>query len=191
MPSAVPKTVRQSSCVIQLFTVHDKSSLSFVQDDLGKSIRLATTARSKSTLLVQRHGSALAFAPFWLVLSPGGGGVLYIFWVRGRAIGKGIDFHDFGIGNGIDFRNFHNWYKDGGMFLKNWYKGAVIKYGTEGGGRDLTGSPKLLHGNCWANKLLQMTNMGHEDIFVSRFAFNVFAIVLNAVQHHRSCFLDH
>ena len=48
------------------------------------------------------------------------GGVLYIFWVRGRAIGKGINFHDFGIRNGIDFhdfgirnginfRNFHNW----------------------------------------------------------------------------------
>ena len=34
------------------------------------------------------------------------GGVLYIFWVRGRAIGKGIDFHDFGIRNGINFRNF-------------------------------------------------------------------------------------
>ena len=52
-------------------------------------------------------------------------------------------------------------------------KGAVIKYATEGGGRDLTGSPKLLHGKCWANKLLQVTNMGHEAIFVSRFAFNV------------------
>ena len=50
-----------------------------------------------------------------------GGGVLYIFWVRGRAIGKGIDFHDFGIRNGIDFHdfgirngidfhNFQNWY---------------------------------------------------------------------------------
>ena len=38
------------------------------------------------------------------------GAVLYIFWVRGRAIGKGIDFHDFGIRNGINFRNFHNWY---------------------------------------------------------------------------------
>ena len=53
------------------------------------------------------------------------------------------------------------------------FKGAVIKYGTEGGGRDLTGSPKLLHGKCWANKLLQVTNMGHEAIFVSRFAFNI------------------
>ena len=52
-------------------------------------------------------------------------------------------------------------------------KGAVIKYGTEGGGRDLTGSPKLLHGKCWANKLLQVTNIGHEAIFVSRFAFNI------------------
>ena len=37
VPSAVPKTVRPSSCVIQLFTVRDKSSLSFLQDDLGKS----------------------------------------------------------------------------------------------------------------------------------------------------------
>ena len=36
----------------------------------------------------------------------GGGGGLYIFWVWGRAIGKGIDFHDFGIRNGIDFHNF-------------------------------------------------------------------------------------
>ena len=53
---------------------------------------------------------------------PGGGGVLYIFWLRGRAIGKGIDFHDFGIRNGIDFHdfgirngvNFHN--------FRNWYR---------------------------------------------------------------------
>ena len=43
-------------------------------------------------------------------------------------------------------------------------KGAVIKYGTEGGGRDLTGSPKILDGKCWANKLLQVINMGHEAI---------------------------
>ena len=35
--SAVSKTVRPSSCVIQLFTVRDKSSLTFHQDDLGKS----------------------------------------------------------------------------------------------------------------------------------------------------------
>ena len=57
---------------------------------------------------------------FLSTLCPGGG-VLYIFWVRGRAIGKGIDFrefgirngidfHDFGIRNGIDFFNFRNWY---------------------------------------------------------------------------------
>ena len=37
---------------------------------------------------------------------PRGRGVLHIFWVRGRAIGKGIDFRDFGIRNGIDFRDF-------------------------------------------------------------------------------------
>ena len=35
-----------------------------------------------------------------------GGGVLCICWVRGRAIGKGIDFHDLGIRNGIDFHDF-------------------------------------------------------------------------------------
>ena len=65
-----------------------------------------------------------------------GGGLLYIFWVRGRAIGKGIDFHDFVIRNGInfhdfvirngiDFRNFHNWYKVGYAFSENWYKVGV------------------------------------------------------------------
>ena len=38
-----------------------------------------------------------------LAFTRAGGGVLYIFWVRGRAIGKGIDFHDFGIiRNGIE-----------------------------------------------------------------------------------------
>ena len=35
-----------------------------------------------------------------------GGGALYIFWVRGRAIGKGIDFQHIGISNGMDFYNF-------------------------------------------------------------------------------------
>ena len=64
-------------------------------------------------------------------LAPGGGGVLYIFWVRGRAIGKGIDFHDFGIRNGIDFdefgirngitfRDFHNLYWIRYPFSENW-----------------------------------------------------------------------
>ena len=31
---------------------------------------------------------------------------LHIFWVRGRAIEKGIDFPDIGIKNGINFHNF-------------------------------------------------------------------------------------
>ena len=43
-------------------------------------------------------------------------------------------------------------------------KGAVIKYGTEGGGRDLTWSAKLLDGNCWASKTFQVISMGHEGI---------------------------
>ena len=54
------------------------------------------------------------------------GGVLYIFWVRGHTIGKGIDFHDFGIRNGINFRNFHNWYSVGYVFSENWYKVGYI-----------------------------------------------------------------
>ena len=41
------------------------------------------------------------------------------------------------------------------------------------GGRDLTGSPKLLSGKCRANKLLQVINTGHEAIFVLGLAFNI------------------
>ena len=59
-----------------------------------------------------------------LYLKPGG--LLYICWVRGRAIEKGIDFHDFGIRNGIDFRNFRNWYRVGYAFSENWYKVRYI-----------------------------------------------------------------
>ena len=33
-------------------------------------------------------------------------GIPYISWVQVRAIGKGIDFHDFGMRNGIYFGNF-------------------------------------------------------------------------------------
>ena len=55
-----------------------------------------------------------------------GGGVLYIFWVRGRAIGKDIHFHEFGIRNGINFRNFDNWYRVGYAFSENWYKVGYI-----------------------------------------------------------------
>ena len=62
------------------------------------------------------------------------GGLLYIFWVRGRAIGKGINFHDFGIRNSIDFHDFGirngidfcNWYRVGYAFSENWYKVRYI-----------------------------------------------------------------
>ena len=37
-------------------------------------------------------------------MSPGG--ALHVFWVRGRAIGKGIDFPHICIRNGIGFYNF-------------------------------------------------------------------------------------
>ena len=93
-----------------------------------------------------------------------GGGVLYIFSVRGRAIGKGIDFHDFGIRNGIDFhdfgirnginfRNFHNWYIVVYAFSENWYKGSVIQHGTEGGGRDYKNLPRNYAAQCKKKKL--------------------------------------
>ena len=39
---------------------------------------------------------------FWL----GRGGAICILWIRGRTIGKGIDFPDIGIRNGLDFHNF-------------------------------------------------------------------------------------
>ena len=50
--------------------------------------------------------------PFYSRISyvgPGGGGALRIFWVRGRATGKGIDFPHIGISNDIDFYNFRIW----------------------------------------------------------------------------------
>ena len=61
------------------------------------------------------------------------GGALHTFWVRGRAIGKGIDFpdigiknginfHNFGIRNGTDFQGFGMKYKEGYTFSKNWHK---------------------------------------------------------------------
>ena len=53
-------------------------------------------------------------------------GLLYIFWVRGRLIGNGIDFHDLCIRNGIDFRNFRNRYSVGYAFMENWYKVGYI-----------------------------------------------------------------
>ena len=34
------------------------------------------------------------------------GAALHIFWLQGRAIGKGIDFPHIGISKGIDFYNF-------------------------------------------------------------------------------------
>ena len=63
-------------------------------------------------------------------------GALHIFRVRGRAIGKGIDFPDIGIKNGInfhnfsmsngtDFQNFRMKYKAGYTFSKYWYKERV------------------------------------------------------------------
>ena len=43
-------------------------------------------------------------------------------------------------------------------------KGPVIKYGSEGGGKDLAGSAKLLGGKCCASKIFQVISMGHEGI---------------------------
>ena len=68
----------------------------------------------------------------WIKLPPPGG-ALHTFWVRGRAIRKGIyfpetsikngiDFHNFGIRNGTDFQDSGLKYKVGCNFSKNWYK---------------------------------------------------------------------
>ena len=82
------------------------------------------------------HGNTNSYiAQYRLSVAPGG--VLYIFWVWGRAIEKGIDFHDFGIRNGIDFHdfgirnginfhNFRNWHRVGYAFSENWYKVRYI-----------------------------------------------------------------
>ena len=48
-------------------------------------------------------------------------------------------------------------------------KGVVIKYGTEGGGRDLAGSAKLMDEKCWATKIFQVISMGHEGICLQYF----------------------
>ena len=58
--------------------------------------------------------------------------------------------------------------------------GSCHKYGTAGGGRDLTGSPKLLDGKCWGNQPLQVINMGHEAVLL-RICFQYFTNVLNIV----------
>ena len=55
------------------------------------------------------------------------------------------------------------------VFIQKRCKGAVIKYGTEGGGRDLTGSAKLLDEKCWASKIFQVVSMGLEGIFLQYF----------------------
>ena len=59
-------------------------------------------------------------------------------------------------------------HENGGMIL-DITKGAVIKYGTEGGGRDLTGSAKLLDEKCWASEIFQVISMGHESICLQYF----------------------
>ena len=52
-----------------------------------------------------------------------GGGGLDIFWVRGCASGKYIDFHDFGIRNGIKFCNFG--IRNGMHFRKSGFRSGI------------------------------------------------------------------
>ena len=47
------------------------------------------------------------------------------FWVRGRAIGKGIDFPDIGIKNGI---NFHNFVTRNGTDFQDFFMKCKIRY---------------------------------------------------------------
>ena len=56
-------------------------------------------------------------------------------------------------------------------------KGAVIKYGIEGGRRDLTGSAKLFDGKCWASKIFQVISMGHEGICLQYFTDLLFIVL--------------
>ena len=67
--------------------------------------------------------------------------------------------------------------------IGNQLKGAVIKYGTEGGARDLTGSAKLLDEKCWAIKIFQMISMGHEGICLQYFTIVLmrFSIIFTAL----------
>ena len=65
-------------------------------------------------------------------------------------------------------------------------KGAVMKYGTEGGGRDLIGSAKLLDEKCWASKIFQVISMSHEGI-----CSQYFTIVLKTFSIIFCCSLDH
>ena len=44
------------------------------------------------------------------------------------------------------------------------FKGAVIKYGADRGGRDLAGPSNFLSEKCWANKLFYIAKMGHETL---------------------------
>ena len=67
--------------------------------------------------------------------------------------------------------------------------GAVIQHRTEGGRGDLTGSPKLLDGERWANKLLQMINMGHEATCF-RMCFNLLCNCFEHCQPHFCCSLE-
>ena len=51
--------------------------------------------------------------------------------------------------------------------------GSCHKVWNRGGRKGFDRVIKIIAWKCWASKLLQVTNMGHEAIFVSRFAFNV------------------
>ena len=62
-----------------------------------------------SVSLLARHVHLACYAP---------GAVLHTFWVRGHAIGKGIDFTDICIRNGIDFHNFG---MKNGTISRFWY----------------------------------------------------------------------
>ena len=55
------------------------------------------------------------------------------------------------------------------IFFDDPGKGAAIKYGAEGGGRDVTGSAKLLDEKCWASNIFQVISMGHKGICLQHF----------------------
>ena len=89
-------------------------TLQFQREDLSVEDQKKGRAAKSAPYIYLFHFSILGCLVKYL-RNPGGG-LLYIFWVRGLAIGKGIDFHDFGIRNGINFHNFRNWCRVGYAF---------------------------------------------------------------------------
>ena len=63
------------------------------------------------------------------------------------------------------------------------YLGSCHKICNRGGGRNLTGSAKLLDEKCWASKIFQVISTGHEGICLQYFTIvlKTFSIIFAAL----------